>query len=148
MSFNKLGLVKNALQKERGVLLRTVKNTKLARDAAPSAMESHHDTDRNQNERIAVALEEKYQELDKLVQLLPNTVNVDSKTIDLWSYVELNFSDSILKLILVPEGYGGREYKGIKFISDTTPLGKIILNKKIGESFLFNKSEYKIQTLS
>ena len=136
---NKLKLVKKHLDKEKQSLLKALGNAKETRDSAPSAMESHHDTTRNQAEKFVAALEKKLNNLEKIVSGLPNPQDiVSSDSVALLSYVELNLNGSKMKLIIVPEGLGGKKEDDINFISENTPLGGAILNKTIGSPFTFN----------
>ena len=61
----KYELVKKCLGKQRDSLLEAIERTKEAKDNAPSAMESHSDTSRSQNEKLVVALEEQLSEIIK-----------------------------------------------------------------------------------
>ncbi|KKQ73907.1 MAG: hypothetical protein US95_C0041G0004 [Candidatus Woesebacteria bacterium GW2011_GWB1_38_5] len=122
-----LDIVKECLDKERETILKAITSTKRARDNAPSAMESHHDTERNQNETLVSALEEKLKELDDLTNNLPKDINGNNISRGFWSYHEIVKDDSLLKIIIVPDGYGGREAEGIKLVSINTPIARSIL---------------------
>jgi transcription elongation GreA/GreB family factor len=62
--------------------------------------------------------------------------------------VELTDKNLIRKLILVPEGYGGREFSEIKFISISTPIGKNLYGKKVEESVIISDRQYLITATS
>ena len=122
-----LGIVKKCLEKERETLLKAITSAKRARDSAPSAIESHHDTERNQSEKMVVALEEKLLELDELIRNLPQNITTNNVSSGVWSYCEIDKVGNNLKIILVPDGYGGREAEGIKLVSINTPIARSIL---------------------
>ncbi len=142
---NKILLVKKHLDKEKQSLLQTLEKAKETRDSAPSAMESHHDTTRNQTEKFVAALEKKLHHLENIISNLPNPQDIaSSKTVALWSYVELNLNGKEMKLIIVPEGLGGKKEDDINFISENTPLGNVLINKKVENSFTFNNQRGEI----
>ena len=122
-----LGIVKKCLEKERETLLKAITSAKRARDSAPSAIESHHDTERNQSEKMVVALEEKLLELDELIRNLPQNITTNNVSNGVWGYYEIDKDGNNLKIILVPDGYGGREAEGIKLVSINTPIARSIL---------------------
>ena len=122
-----LDIVKKCLEKERETLLKAITSAKRARDSAPSAIESHHDTERNQSEKMVAALEEKLLELDELILNLPQNITTNNVSNGVWGYYEIDKDGNNLKIILVPDGYGGRETEGIKLVSINTPFAKSIL---------------------
>lgn len=129
MKVDLLKLVKKSLENERVILNKAIDSAKKARDSAPSATESHYDTDRNQNEKMVAALEEELLQLDHLIQNLPISIPDDCGRTNLWSYIELPKENQVLKIIIVPEGYGGRDIDGIKLVSISAPLAKKILDR-------------------
>ena len=142
---DKIKLIKKHLEKEKQLLLKTLEKAKETRDSAPSAMESHHDTTRNQAEKFVTALEKKLHNLEKIISDLPNPKDIiSSNIITLWSYVELNLGENKMKLLVVSEGLGGKKESDINFISKNTPLGSAIFNGKIGGSFSYNDQKGEI----
>lgn len=124
------------LRKQR--IIKAIESAKKARDDAPSAMESHSDTTRNQNERLVHALES---ELSQLENLTKNFLGLSGKVepyAQLWRLVEVEVGGDVMKVCLVPEGLGGEKVKGVSLLSQPSPLGKIIKNKKKGDEFEFN----------
>lgn len=139
---DKIEIIKKHLSNEKQSLLKTLKSAKETRDSAPSAMESHHDTTKNQAEKFVVALEKKLHNLEKSISNLPNPQNIrPANKIALWSYMEANLNGNKMKLIIVPEGIGGKQINNIHLISDKTPLGSAISNKRKGEEFEFNNQQ-------
>jgi seryl-tRNA synthetase len=136
---DKIKLIKNHLKKERGKLLKAIKNTKRTRDSAPSAMESQHDTTRNQAEKLVVALEEELKKTDELLS------NITSCKLKLF---EFQLEKNLIKAILVPVGMGGKEINGIKLISEGSPLGSMLKNKKPGDDFEFNNQKGRVLRVS
>lgn len=130
-------VLKKHLQKELNNLERTLKETKIARDNSPSAMESSSDMSRSKHEGAVLMLEQMKKEKERFLSKIP-TNNIDSKTIEIWSFTEINFSDNKMKVVIVPEGLGGIKISGLQYVSDCTPLGTVLIGKKRGESFSFN----------
>jgi len=142
---DRIELIKEHLNREKEFLLKALQAAKETRDSAPAATESHSDTTRSQYEKLVIALEEKVRSIDDFSSILPK--NLESKKtgpISLWSYVEISLNKNIIKLILVPEGMGGKELEGIKLISDNSPLGSLLIGKKLGEKFEFNEQRGKV----
>jgi hypothetical protein len=133
---NKRQIVLKVLEKKRINLLKAIKNAKSARDNAPSATESHSDTTRSQNERLIFALEAQFNEIEKVLK------NISSLPLFI-----LKINSKICKFILVPEGVGGEEIGGIRLLSEKSPLGLELKNKKIGEKFEFNKQVVEIEEI-
>ncbi|EKE05401.1 MAG: hypothetical protein ACD_19C00316G0002 [uncultured bacterium] len=133
MDFNKL--LKQKLIEKREKLIKGLTAAKEARDKAPTAMESHSDTTRSQNERLAVALESELIKLDIIISDFSSSE---------WKCVELSIGDKALKVCLVPEGFGGEDIGDVKLISSNSPLGSVISGKKKGEEFTFNGQKGKI----
>lgn len=141
--------LKRQLQSKREKLLKGIESAKKARDAAPSAMESHSDTSRSESERLMSALETELKKLDEIINSLPEDFlsKAGYLTVSEWRYVEVLLDDNLLKLCLVPEGIGGEVVNDIRLISTSAPLGKIILNKKKGDTFTFNEQQGKIEDI-
>lgn len=116
-------------------LLTAIKKAKDARDNAPSATESHSDTRRSQAEKLVVALEI---ELDGILKIEDNLQDV--KLV----YFEMTINSVLNKFLLVPNGMGGAELNGIRFLSEDTPLGSEIKSKMVGDAFDFNGQKITI----
>jgi hypothetical protein len=140
MKIDKLSVIKKSLEEELKTTQQALNSAVEARDSAPSAMESHTDTTRNQSEKMVTALTSQLTNLKKMIESLPETIPVSQNRIDVWSLVEL-IGSIRLSVILVPEGYGGKECDGVKIVSVEAPLGRSLLGKKIGNniSILDNK---------
>lgn len=122
-----LDIVKKCLEKEREKLLIHIKKITIARDGSPLPTESHSDTSRIQADNFLSELKVKLKELDGLIRDLPKDMGKNDTARGLWSYHEINKNGSKLKIILVPNGYGGRETEGIKLVSINTPIARSIL---------------------
>ncbi|TSC86403.1 MAG: Uncharacterized protein G01um101416_676 [Microgenomates group bacterium Gr01-1014_16] len=83
---------------------------RFARDNAPSAMESHSDTTRADQEKLVRALEERVKLVGEQMKIL---AKAEVK------YVEHNG----MKLVLVPEGMGGKKIEDVMLVSVNSPLG-------------------------
>ena len=145
---NKLKIIMKCLESEKHTLQRAINDAKLARDNAPSATESHHDTERNQNENLVSALEHDLEKLNQAIANLPDTVFTKNDVVTLWNYVKIKNNSDIIKSILVPENIGGRETNGVKLIAVNTPIGKSLLNKRPGDKFKVNDNIFKILSLA
>lgn len=143
---NWLEELKKQLQLRREKLFLGIESAKKERDHAPSAIESHSDTTRSEKEKLIYALENDLQKLDEIILSVPNNLNNldDSLIVSDWRYVEISLAGNILNIYIVPEGIGGEIIKDTRLLSGITPLGKIILGKKMGEKFIFNGQEGKI----
>ncbi|OGM20634.1 hypothetical protein A2955_02945 [Candidatus Woesebacteria bacterium RIFCSPLOWO2_01_FULL_37_19] len=144
---NKFGIVRNCLLKEKEVLEKALASARQTRDSAPSAMESHSDTTRSQAEKLVFALEEKTKNIESLISLIPQDFKSTLTVVSLWSLIELKTNGEILKMILVPDGFGGREIDNIKLVSISTPLGNLIINKAVGDQITFNEKVYALSSL-
>jgi len=113
-----------------------ISSAKKARDMAPSAMESHSDTTRSEKEKLIYALEK---ELDILSNIKENDLIIKT--------YEIKLNDNLMGVCLIPEGLGGETIGDLKLISELSPLGKLIKNKKIGDEFSFNNKKLKIENI-
>lgn len=147
MKVNKLTILKKSLEEEYKVIQNALNTATTARDSAPSAMESHSDTTRNQSEKLASNLNIQLTNLKKLIESLPYTFPEEQKKISLWSLVQLVGSNSRLSIILVPEGYGGKEYDNVKLVSIQAPIGKYLLGKKTGDNISIIDNKYIISSV-
>lgn len=139
MVLNKLVIIQKCLERERKDLLNSIEKLVIARNESPLPSETRSDTSRIQADKMLLALKDQLVELDKLIHNLPKNIE-SSEKIDLWNYVELINSGTKLKIILVPEGYGGREIDGIKLISITTPLAKNLYHKSLKNNITVNNN--------
>jgi transcription elongation GreA/GreB family factor len=132
-------LVKKNLEERKNKILKSIASANDARENAPSAMESHSDTSRNQNEKLIFALKIDLANLEEVTKQIDN---FDVK------YFEIKQGSSILKVVIVPEGAGGEQINGVKIISIKTPLGEILKDKNLGDKFIINDRENEIANVS
>ena len=104
-----------SLEDEIVVLEKALETAKIAQRNAPSAMESHSDTTRSEMEKMITALEI---DINKVRENIKKLENYEPK------YFELDK----LKLVLVPEGIGGRKIDGVMLVSETSPIGRKLLS--------------------
>lgn len=117
-----LSEVKVQIKKEKEALLKAIQHAIKTRDEAPSAMESHSDTTRNQTERLIIALEEKLKDLERLIMEIPE--KIETKNRPLWSTHKTTVGEKTLQVLLVPEGIGGRKIGNVILVSVNSELGK------------------------
>lgn len=122
---------------ERELLVRARDHAKATRDSAPSANESHSDTTRSEHEKLVSALDEQIWILDQGMKTLEKSEV---------SYFEVDNGGNPMKLVIVPDGLGGKKIDGVMLISATTPLGVALVGKKIGDNLDLNGR--KVQVLS
>lgn len=87
----------------------------MAQRDAPSAMESHSDATRSEMEKMITALEI---DINKVRENIKKLENYEPK------YFELDK----LKLVLVPDGIGGRKVDDVMLVSETSPVGRKLLS--------------------
>lgn len=104
-----------SLEAEIAVLEKALETAKIAQRNAPSAMESHSDTTRSEMEKMVTALEI---DINKVRENIKKLENYEPK------YYELDK----LKLVLVPDGMGGRKIDEVMLVSETSLIGKKILS--------------------
>lgn len=129
---NKTEIFKKFLDIQKKTLLKAILKAKDARDNAPSAMESHSDTSRSQNEKLVTALELQLKELESVkhdVQLI---------------YFEIKTNSGLKMFMIVPMGLGGVEIDKVRLLSSDSPLGGILTSKRIGNKFDFNNQKLEI----
>ena len=143
VSMNYLKELRTLLENDRSKIVSTLKNEKTIRDSSPSAMESHHDTTRNQTEKLIQALETQLKELEEKLKEIPKKAP-KTNSASLWTVVEVKLGDGEMIVLLVPEGLGGKNIGDIKTLSITSPLGQSITNKKVGSEFTVNNNTGKI----
>jgi hypothetical protein len=139
-----LNSLRNYFHKELHKLELSIGKEKIIRDSSPSAMESHHDTTRNQTEKLIQALESQYKQLQKLVNSIPNQPSHNKSKFLLWKIADLEIASNKLTVLLVPEGLGGKKIENFQSVSENTPLGQVIKGKNEGYKFIINESEGKI----
>ena len=104
-----------SLEDEIDVLEKALETAKIAQRNAPSAMESASNTTRSEMERMITALEI---DINKVRENIKKLENYEPK------YFELDK----LKLVLVPDGIGGRKIEGVMLVSETSPIGRKLLS--------------------
>jgi predicted phage tail protein len=138
--------LKRLLGKDRKKIISTLKNEKTIRDSSPSAMQSHHDTTRNQTEKLIQALELQLKELEDKLKEIPDKSR-KTERVSLWNVVQINLVGNEMQVLLVPEGLGGKNMGAVKTLAVTTPLGQAIMNKKESHKFVTNAGIGKIKKI-
>ena len=133
--FGKTELIRKYIEKQKKHLLEAIADAKEARNSSPSAMESHSDTGRYQNDKLIIALEE------QLVGITRYEKDISSLKL---IYIEVKTSDLVKKFLLTPQGLGGDEIDGVRLLSSDTPLGTLLNGKKQGDKFEFNNQSFEI----
>jgi hypothetical protein len=123
------------LQKQKELLVRSRDQAKAARDSAPSAMESHSDTTRSEKEKLVFALDRDIAAMDGYIK--------SAKKMDP-EYLELVGQNSVMKVLLVPAGIGGKKIGDILLLGLNSPLGQAVAGKKSGDGFEFNGQKWKV----
>jgi len=134
---DKFQIINRILNKKKGNLINALAKAKETRDNAPGAMESHHDTTRNQSEKIVGVLEEQLEGLEEDMKKVNSTNRP-------FPFMEINFNGEDIKFILVPEGLGGEKIDGVRLLSEASPLGILLSGKHIGDKFEFNDQKIEI----
>ena len=117
------------LIEEKRKLLFARDQAKTARDNAPSAMESHSDTSRSENEKLVFALDNEIKVNESCTTVISNT--------DLICF-NLVSDNAVLKVVIVPEGMGGSKVGDMMLISGNSPLGLKLIGKSRGDKLEFN----------
>jgi hypothetical protein len=147
MKIDKIKLIRSCLEKEERDFNNAIKKIVIARNESPIPMESHSDTSRIQADKMLGELNTKINTLEKLIYDLPVRIPDNFEKIELWNFVNLSKPNLQIKLILVPEGYGGREFDGVKLVTISTPLGKALYGKRINELITVNESGFLIKVI-
>ncbi|MEK9201284.1 MAG: hypothetical protein AAB909_04925 [Patescibacteria group bacterium] len=127
--------VTELFKKERELLVRARDHARVTRDSAPTANESHSDTTRSEHEKLVSALDEQIWILDQGMKSLEKSeVN----------YFEINNGGMKMKLVIVPEGMGGKKIDDVQVISVTTPLGVLLKGKQAGATVDINGRRVEI----
>ena len=121
-------------------------SARIARDNAPTAMESKSDTSRSKLESEVAIHELRLKELKEIINSIPNEKQTAGK-VDLWSFVEVKLPSANLQLILVTEGLGGTKIGFMQCISDKSPIGSALMGKKEGEEFVFNETSGQLSVV-
>lgn len=115
--------------------MRARDHARVTRDSAPTANESHSDTTRSEHEKLVSALDEQIWILDQGMKSLEKSeVN----------YFEINNGGMKMKLVIVPEGMGGKKIDDVQVISVTTPLGVLLKGKQAGATVDINGRRVEI----
>lgn len=125
------------LDQKIALLEKAIAEAKKARDSAPSAMESHSDTTRSEQENLVLALTKSLSELQTLYK----------HPLSASHYYELTSPSSLLKFMIVPEGLGGQKIDNIFLISAQSPFATQLLSKKSGDTISFNGTSFIISPL-
>jgi len=135
------------LKKEEATLIRSWEWAKDARDRAPAASESHSDTTRSEQEKLVQALERDIKVLKGYIKEVERMDSLSSGVVGTWSHVELDIDGLEMKILVVPDGIGGKEINGVKLVSVATPLGKSLVGKTSGSSTVMNGRNIKVVTV-
>lgn len=127
-------LITQVLNQKISVLEKGITDAKKARDSAPSAMESHSDTTRSEQENLVLALTKSLSDLKSL----------SKQPLSASRYYELTSPNSFLKFIVVPDGLGGQKIDDIVLISSKSPLALQLSVKNPGDSIIFNGNSYVV----
>jgi len=112
----------------------------IARNNAPTPMESKSDMSRARLENEIVVYEFKIRNLKKIINLIPTTQKGKAREVKIWSLVTVRLPTTNLKLIMVPEGLGGRKIGKIQCITEKSPIGSALMGKKERDEFTFNEN--------
>lgn len=135
--------LKTQFKADKKQLEEAIAHAQKARDEAPSATESHSDTSRATNERLVNALEQKLADLDNLISQIPTQISSSDK-VRLWDKVVLASTSMRMEVVLVPEGYGGKQIGMLRLVSTDSPLGANIVGKSFGTKFSQGTNEFEI----
>ena len=142
---NYFSAIRKHIQKEKALLKKALKNTKKARDLAPSAMESGSDVSRSKHEKLAIAIESKIKNIDRYLSLIPTKFHQGKKKkVEMWSLLEIKLGKAKIKLVIVPKGMGGKNIGPVKLVSKDSPLGSTLTGKSIHQEFSFQNQKAKI----
>jgi hypothetical protein len=133
------------LEQKLSSLDRQIKEEIIARDSAPTPMQSGSDKTRQVAEQMIDSLHQERKSLLSLKNILKKPLVFERKA-SLNTLVTLNSSVGEKTYLLVPEGLGGHTINDIFLLSVKSPLAKAFLNKK--ESFMFGFHQTSYQILS
>ncbi len=108
------------------------------RDESATSTESAHDQTRQvANQLFNSLLEEKtkLQKLENVVKKYRNILEIKKQ------------NGEIFKIMIVPDGLGGKNIEGIMLVGENSPLGQRIKDLKKNDSYEMNSENYKIVNL-
>jgi hypothetical protein len=123
------------LERQNELLIRSRDQAKIARDSAPSAMESHSDTTRSEKEELVYALD---RDIVAMHAYIKAALEMEPE------YLVLTGENSTLKVLLVPAGIGGKMIDDIMLLGMNSPLGQAVAGVKSGDEFEFNGQKWKV----
>lgn len=121
-----LKIIRENFEREREVLEKALMDARRARKEAPSPNESRSDTTMAEKTKLITVLEMDLGRIKKFIGVIPE--KYESKGMGVWSYVEL---ENGMKIILVPDGMGGKVIDGVRLVSVTTPLGQKLVGNGV-----------------
>lgn len=140
--------IKNFFEGQQKKLEDSIKKEKVIRDTSPSAMQSHHDTTRNQTEKLIQAYETELKQLKELIRLIPNKRENDDQKIDIWTKIQVKIGQNNLTVVLVPSGLGGKKISDFQTLAADSPLGQKLSNLSEGNKFEINGNNGKVVSFS
>lgn len=130
------------LSTKRNFLAKECDNYRKAASEAPSAMESHSDTSKNQFEKLVDDIEKQIKIIDDAKNLFIKSTAIKNNTVDIGSLVIMSNSEKQSYFLVVPSGTGGSiinfKETEIMAISPDSSFGKVLFGKKEGDSLLIN----------
>ena len=97
---------------------------------APTPIESHSNTMMSEMEKLVTALEIDIAKHRGYMEKIPKE-NLPIKTsVEEWGYGEIDNNGIKMKIILVPEGMGGKKVGDLILVSVGSPLGIGLMGKK------------------
>lgn len=111
--------IKQKLTEELLQIERSLVDARRAQREAPTPIESHSDTTMSEKEKLVTALEIERMTLKDLI----TKVGVEK-----YKYMEIDNGGVRMKIVLVPDGIGGRKIGEVLLVSVNTPLAKALLN--------------------
>lgn len=108
------------------------------RDESATPTESAHDQTRQvANQLFNSLLEEKakLQKLENVVKKYRNILEIKKQ------------NGETFKIMIVPDGLGGKNIEGVMLVGENSPLGKKIKDLKKNDSYEMNSENYKIVNL-
>lgn len=139
-----LPLVQDMFQKELERLLRALEVAREAQRMAPTPIESHSNTMMSEMEKLVTALEIDIAKHKRFMEMIPKELTASIGPLSEWHYVEIDNGGVTMKLVLVPEGMGGKKIVDFTLVSMGSPLGKILMGKRVGDEFDLNGRKGKI----
>lgn len=119
--------VKDLFQKELERLERALEIAREAQRMAPTPMESHSNTMMSEMEKLVTALEMDIAKHKEYMAKIPKDYLPDTGKLGEWKYTEVEVKGQKLKVVLVPEGMGGKKVGDVVLVSVGSPLGKTLV---------------------